>query len=350
MRDSPNYCRRMAKRTLIYASYFSASSSLSLSSWTSSTAGALTLCGHCDNCTRDAETLNRRDVTLECWQILKIVQEVEHLGGRVTLGMLADLIRGAGGGSFGVVGNNNRKGKGKAKEKVDLDLDATAGGKVNLTKDVGFILSGCFLLIYRQEAETLLIHLLLSHYLKEDFHSTAYSINVYLVSGPQAMRLTRLTREAIQSGTGQKIEYTFLTKPAKRGTASSKGKIPGFKLSKENGNMQSKLSQAWVNGRKKRKRVSSDGEDSGDMDTFIVDDDVPSPPQPKHKASGSRKPEADKSRASPPMEVPDSDIFDDDMWIYNMADTNSTSAVKRTHRKRPKTGPGTDDEVVIVSE
>lgn len=50
--------------------------------------------------------------------------------------MMADLIRGVGGGSFGV-GGGGRKGKGKAKEKVGLDLDEIAGGKVPLSKDVG---------------------------------------------------------------------------------------------------------------------------------------------------------------------------------------------------------------------
>lgn len=100
--------------------------------------GALTPCGHCDNCTRSPETIDHRDVTLEAWQILKVVQEVEHQGGRVTLSMLADLIRGAGGGSFGVVGNG-RKGKGTSKEKLGLDLESIAGGKVALSKDVGWL-------------------------------------------------------------------------------------------------------------------------------------------------------------------------------------------------------------------
>ena len=118
-----------------FSSYFSASSSLSFSSWTSSTAGALAACGHCDNCTRSPETVEHRDVTLEAWQILQVVHEVERQGGRVTLGMMTDLIRGAGGGYFSV-GGGGRKGKGTAKEKVGLDLDSIAGGKVALNKDV----------------------------------------------------------------------------------------------------------------------------------------------------------------------------------------------------------------------
>lgn len=51
--------------------------------------------------------------------------------------MMADLIRGAGGGSFGIIGDG-KKGKGKSKEKVGLDLEGIAGGKVALSKDVRF--------------------------------------------------------------------------------------------------------------------------------------------------------------------------------------------------------------------
>jgi hypothetical protein len=69
------------------------------------------------------------------WQILKVAEAIEHDGGRVTLGMLGDLVRGSGGGSYGVAGGGGR-GRGKAKEKVGLDLEDIAGGKVKLSKDV----------------------------------------------------------------------------------------------------------------------------------------------------------------------------------------------------------------------
>lgn len=50
--------------------------------------------------------------------------------------MLADLVRGAGGGAF----EAGSKGKGKAKQKIALDLDAVCHGKVDLRKDVGSLL------------------------------------------------------------------------------------------------------------------------------------------------------------------------------------------------------------------
>lgn len=128
--------------TILGNSYFSSSSSLALSSWSDTTeAGTLTRCGHCDNCTRPPESITTRDVTLESWQILKVSERVSRDGGRLTVGMLSDLVRGAGGGGFVADPGAKRKGKGKgkateSKEKTSLDLDEIAGGKVALSKEV----------------------------------------------------------------------------------------------------------------------------------------------------------------------------------------------------------------------
>jgi len=88
-------------------------------------------CGHCDNCTRPASMVFYKDVTLEAWQTLKIIQAVDTEGGRQTVAGFGDLARGAAGGSF-ETGGKRRKGK----EKVRLDYNAIAGGEVELTKDV----------------------------------------------------------------------------------------------------------------------------------------------------------------------------------------------------------------------
>jgi ATP-dependent DNA helicase Q1 len=119
--------------------YFSHSSQLSMSSWTTGDADVLTRCGHCDNCTRSAGDIDRKDVTLEAWQLLKITAAVQQDGVNLTLNMLAGLARGAGGGVYEVSHNSGGKmGKGKAKEKekLTMDLDDIAGGVVDLTRDV----------------------------------------------------------------------------------------------------------------------------------------------------------------------------------------------------------------------
>lgn len=114
-----------------YFRYFSASADLSIASWTTEESSAMDKCGHCDNCTRPAETVSSRDVTLEAWQTLKIVQVVDAEGGRQTINGLSDLARGAVGGSFEAGGKRR-----KSKEKVHLDYNTIAGGTVILPKDV----------------------------------------------------------------------------------------------------------------------------------------------------------------------------------------------------------------------
>jgi hypothetical protein len=121
-------------------SYFSSSSSIALSSWSTDASDTLTRCGHCDNCTRPPETLDKRDVTLDAWKILQVLENIKGEGGQVTVGMLSDLVRGAGGASFSVAQQGGgRKRKSGGKEKVGLDLDAIAGGKLSLSKDVSTI-------------------------------------------------------------------------------------------------------------------------------------------------------------------------------------------------------------------
>jgi ATP-dependent DNA helicase Q1 len=55
----------------------------------------------------------------------------------------------------------------------------------------------------------LIVHLLLSRYLGEAFSSTAYSVNVYIVPGELALRLTRFTRADILAGKGPRIHCSF---------------------------------------------------------------------------------------------------------------------------------------------
>ncbi|KAG8216338.1 ATP-dependent DNA helicase [Butyriboletus roseoflavus] len=176
-------------RKILFAKYFSASSDLSMASWTTEESSAMDKCGHCDNCTRPVETVLYKDVTLEAWQTLKIVQAVDSDGGRQTIAGLSDLARGAAGGSFEAAGKRK-----KSKEKVQLDYNAVAGGKVVLTKD---------------DLESLLVHLLLLRYLGEAFASTAYNVNVYIIPGELALRLTRFTRADILTGKGPRIHCAF---------------------------------------------------------------------------------------------------------------------------------------------
>jgi ATP-dependent DNA helicase Q1 len=121
-----------------HSRYFSASSDLSVASWTTDESNAMDRCGHCDNCTRPPDNVEHKDATVEAWQLLKILEAVEGGGGRLTIAGLSDLARGLGGGSFETGGGGKRR---KGKEKMQIDYDSVAGGKVGLSKDVS---SGLF--------------------------------------------------------------------------------------------------------------------------------------------------------------------------------------------------------------
>ncbi|KAB5593590.1 hypothetical protein CTheo_2979 [Ceratobasidium theobromae] len=176
---SPRHVAVRTKRDAM--SYFSASSSLSISSWTTEADGKLEPCGHCDNCTRPPETVCTQDATLDAWIILSVAQTIDSQGGRVTIGMLADLVRGVGAKAFQVPstgsGGKNRQRKSVSGEKVGLDLDAVAGGKSTLCRE-----ASC--------------------------HIRGYTC--WLIPGPKAVRLTRHDRDAIVAGLGPRIECTFL--------------------------------------------------------------------------------------------------------------------------------------------
>ena len=71
---------------------------------------------------------------------------IDGEGGRVTVGMLADLVRGVGGKAFQVPsgGGKGRRRKSQG-EKVGLDLEGIAGGKISLSKDVSNLAVSTFI-------------------------------------------------------------------------------------------------------------------------------------------------------------------------------------------------------------
>ncbi|EIW74415.1 ATP-dependent DNA helicase [Coniophora puteana RWD-64-598 SS2] len=200
-------------RKILFAKYFSASSELQMSAWTTAEKGSLDRCGHCDNCTRSPETLDVRDVTLESWQILRVLEAVHAGGGRVTMSGLAELAIGRGGGAFeqAPVRGKRKKAQG-AKEKMTVDYDAVAGGKVALSKD---------------DTEFLIVHLLNARYLREEFVQTAYSVNVYLAPGQLALMLTGHSKEDVVCGKGRRIECAF--RKEGKGTARKNAKPAAIK-------------------------------------------------------------------------------------------------------------------------
>lgn len=152
--------------------------------------------------------------------------------------------------------------------------------------------------------ESLLIHLLLSKHFKEDFQTTAYSVNVYIIPGSQALRLSRLSRANVEGGQCPKIEHSFLNKTGKRkslpkskpgGKASKQTALDTVQAEDDDGSIAQQTSLQFIGttrmnsphgsraAKKTTKRkwiTSSDDEDGGvpdsddDIAHFVVEDDV----------------------------------------------------------------------------
>ncbi|EJU00640.1 ATP-dependent DNA helicase [Dacryopinax primogenitus] len=289
-------------RKLLFARYFSASSELATAAWEDPSAPAsLAPCGHCDNCLRPPSTVSRKDVTFQAWQILRVVEEVCREGGRVTVGMLADLARGLGGGAFAVSGGG--KGKRRKSEKSELDLEPL-GGKVDLSKD---------------DVEFLTIQLILDRYLAEDYHQTAYAVNVYLSPGLRAARLTRLPLALVRSGQreGPKVEGVFLLPLPRKARVSmgAKGK-------------QAKVDDSWVPERKGKIRASK---------------------YPPEDVYGDEEEEDDGDVELVEPDSEETDIVEGDDWQLDMRgkrrlpSTNGTGGTGRQAKRRKGNGSGGKD-------
>lgn len=125
-------------------------------------------CGVCDNCTH---ARHPTDVSFAAWQVVQAACAVDRGAGRCTLSALADVCRGLGGAQFRVADETGRPSAACAR----LDLGAL-GGKLALS---------------RENAERLVVQLLLDGYLTESFHATAYTVNVYVAPGRAAHALTQ---------------------------------------------------------------------------------------------------------------------------------------------------------------
>ncbi|KAF5380149.1 hypothetical protein D9615_006207 [Tricholomella constricta] len=231
-----------------FAKYFSYSSQLAMSSWTTDDSDVLSPCGHCDNCKRDPEEVDLKDVTHQAWQLIKITEALNQDGANVTLNSLVALARGNAGGAYEVKrGGKGNRGKGKTKETQKLDLEAVAGGEVDLTKD---------------EIEHLLVDLIIQQYLEEKYHQTSYSTNVYVARGPLAPRLSRHTRESLRNATGVKVECAF-RKKAKRSKVSGKSAPSSSK----------KPASSTAAGKRKRMITDSEDDERENIEIVLDEDD-----------------------------------------------------------------------------
>ncbi|KAH9930482.1 ATP-dependent DNA helicase [Epithele typhae] len=188
-------------RKIQFANYFNKSSKLSYDCWTTEDEDARARCGHCDNCQRPSELLDRLGAAarLAAWRLLRVAQAA---GRDLTMAQLYDLARGketpvSGGGGGG--SGRGGKGKGSGKGKAHVDVDAVAGGKNELT---------------REHTETLVMRLLAGGFLEFAYRPTAYTINTYLRPGALAGQFTRWAQAEIEAGRGPDFDLVLPRKVA----------------------------------------------------------------------------------------------------------------------------------------
>ncbi|KAH7912757.1 P-loop containing nucleoside triphosphate hydrolase protein [Hygrophoropsis aurantiaca] len=324
LRDMLRFAQDMKEcRKILFAKYFSASSDLAMNSWTTEEANAMDRCNHCDNCTRPPESIANKDVTLEAWQILKTLAAVESRGGRVTINGIGDLARGLGGGKFDANVGGKRK---KAKESVQLDCEAVAGGKLQLSKD---------------DAEALIIHLLINDYLKEVFLSTAYTVNVYVVSGAKALRISRFSRADILEGKCPvKIECSFRLQGRKSKAA---GKKAVARQSPEMYDFNSPEEDEVVPAKPLRKAAASKGKGkSKDTSDIVAVDEI----------TDSEEDFTKQIRMVDELPESEEDDDEDETWGYSFRTSRQTTKRRRVSgggSRKPTSSKTNDEDVISLS-
>ncbi|CAO1613109.1 unnamed protein product [Parajaminaea phylloscopi] len=218
-------------------------------------------CGKCDNCVAPPTAT---DCSFAAWQIVRAVQEISQEEGRVTVAALADLVRGLKGGQYAVVpeqagGRKKRKSSGQA---AVLNMDDHGGKITALSSD---------------DVERVIISLLNRDYLRDQLIPTAYSVNVYVSPGRQAIRLTRHDLEAARTLTGL-IQVNLSARSKKRGPRESeRGEDDDPDASGDKRSNASKGSgrKKKTQTRQKTSRKSASGRDE-DHDEACWDDTIDS--------------------------------------------------------------------------
>lgn len=310
-----------------------------MDNWGTAETDAHARCGHCDNCARPAEAVEKRDVTIDSWKILRLCQAVKSEGGRVTLPQLTDLARGLGGGTLEVKTKGRKKRGRPRKEEVGFDLDQLIGGKAEMSKEVRLLIVMRLMHLsnLNQDTERLILHLLLSNYLEETFHATEYSVNSYLAPGPKAYRISRFELEELEAGRGHRIDLAFLIKNISTKKATKRTKDIGGSTAK-----------AITRGTKRKSGevpLPEEGYDGDFIDEdetmpLFADDDIDPEEKIEAFAPGpSKRSERSENQRKRIQPYVSSEADADDSWNFSMTDETSIKSLPSAVKNLSFTGP-----------
>jgi ATP-dependent DNA helicase Q1 len=191
---------------------------------------------------------------------------------------------------------------------------------------------------FGKETEYLLVDMLLQKYLQESYHQTAYQTLVYLVRGPLAPKLTRLTRETLEVTKEVNrlvVECTF-RKRAARGRGGLKA-ASSSQDQQDGDGVAGKLKKPP--GRKRKRNAAPVSEDEegvvGLSDDEIEEVDIERPRLPLPVSTQSQG----RSWILNTNEEEDSDFFDDgDGWSHSMRSMAKRSSSPTRKKQRISQG------------
>ena len=172
-----------------------------------------------------------------------------------------------------------------------------------------------------------MVELLLSRYLKESYSSNSYVVNVYVVPGPQAIRLARFSREDLENNKGPRVEC-FFRKAGKKSKAAEKGSKRASKKTSNDPRPDEQNSTRLSNGdasssRKRKRHLTPDADDG--LDDFIATDDI-------EDFTNELRVDAEESEP------------EDDEWMFSMGATAHVDKKSRRSGRKGNSARGPSDK------
>jgi ATP-dependent DNA helicase Q1 len=188
------------------------------------------------------------------------------------------------------------------------------------------------------------VELLLSQYLQESYSANAYAVNVYVVPGPQAIRLTRISREDLEKNRGPRVECSF-RKVARKGKASKtadKGnKRTSNKPSEEDLDHRGPTiipdgKNKVKTSRKRKRQAISDADD--ELNGFIIADKSGLEYGDEIEDFTNQLRQIDTQTSEP----------EDDDWTFSMSAPSRTKSQRGGGTTKARTSEKWDDEEIIT--
>lgn len=290
-------------------------------------------CGKCDNCVSPPDTI---DVSVEAWQIVNALQDMYDHGGRITVAALADLVRGLKRGAYTMSGGGGEGGRGGRKGKRKRNDTATsAAGKLDMSAYGGKITT-----LNSDEVERVIITLLNTGFLTDDYNATAYSVNVYVAPGRLAIRFTRV--ESFQEAK-QRFEGSGVVRTIGSGSAA-KGKGKGKNGATDDGKKAKKVkspsaSASTSKGKRPRGRASNATIDSD----AAADDDIDSEEELEYLADKDEYEQALRADLGGGRALDYDEVADDDYPSSAYEAEAPQATATATKRKRHVVSDDEDD-------